>query len=136
MYHARWILLAVLLSALLFSLYTYTEATRGTAMSREAVLGKIIFQNKNCIACHQLYGLGGFMGPDLTYVCLEPGKGKEYARTFIKNGTARMPDFNLTEKEVGYLIAFLEYAGNTATTYSSASASFAHERQEFSAANE
>lgn len=96
-------------------------------------MGKIIFQNKNCIACHQLYGLGGFMGPDLTYICFEPGKGKEYARAFIVNGTARMPDFNLTDKEASYLIAFLEYAGSTATTYS---AHVAERHQELSAANE
>ncbi len=117
MNHARWILTVILSSALLFSLYIYTDATRAPAMKEDAAKGKIIFQNKNCIACHQLYGLGGFMGPDLTYVCYEPGKGKDYARTFIANGTARMPDFKLSDNETDLLIAYLEYAGRTASAH-------------------
>ncbi|MBL7930058.1 MAG: cytochrome c [Bacteroidia bacterium] len=124
----RWVLAVILLSALLFSFYTYTAGTRGAAINREAAIGKIIFQNKNCIACHQLYGLGGFMGPDLTYVCFEPGKGKEYARSFITNGTEKMPDFILSKEETGCLIAYLEYVGSTASTYNTSASLWEEER--------
>ncbi|MBK8357424.1 MAG: hypothetical protein IPL13_19205 [Saprospiraceae bacterium] len=30
--------------------------------------GKLIWQDYNCNACHQIYGLGGYLGPDLTNV--------------------------------------------------------------------
>ncbi|MFV2090673.1 MAG: c-type cytochrome, partial [Pseudomonadales bacterium] len=61
----------------------------------------------NCVACHQFYGLGGYMGPDLTNVISR--KGDAYASAFISSGTQRMPDFNLNEAEVGSLIDFLEF---------------------------
>jgi cytochrome c1 len=32
-----------------------------------------------------------------------------YAGAFVKNGTARMPNFNLTDEETDAVIAFLTY---------------------------
>jgi nitric oxide reductase subunit C len=68
-----------------------------------------LFQERNCTACHQFYGLGGYMGPDLTNVISTTGKGPLYARVFIQFGTAKMPNFHLTGAEVDAMIAFLEY---------------------------
>ncbi len=68
-----------------------------------------IWQQKNCHTCHQLYGLGGYMGPDLTNMISDPGKGPEYMRIFIKYGTTRMPDFHLSDKEVNDVLAFLKW---------------------------
>jgi len=31
-------------------------------MTTDAHAGKLIFQQNNCNTCHQLYGLGGYMG--------------------------------------------------------------------------
>lgn len=75
--------------------------------------GKLLFQKYNCIACHQLYGLGGYMGPDLTNVISFPGKGPDYAAVFLRHGTNRMPDFKMSEQEVGELLAFLTYVDGT-----------------------
>ncbi|NQV87148.1 MAG: cytochrome c [Woeseiaceae bacterium] len=102
-----------------FLFYSATVYTSGTAavhgepMSEEARQGLQIFQNENCIACHQFYGLGGYMGPDLTNVISTSGEA--YARAFITAGTARMPNFNLREDEVSALVAFLGFVDQTGT---------------------
>lgn len=68
-----------------------------------------MWQSKNCQACHQLYGLGGYMGPDLTNIISDSIKGPAYASAFIQSGTAKMPKFNLSAAEVNELLAFLTW---------------------------
>lgn len=90
-----------------------TEAPHIAPMSDEARRGQDLFQQHNCIACHQFYGLGGYMGPDLTNVISKFSPA--YARAFIASGTARMPDFELAEEEVDALVAYLEFVDSTGT---------------------
>lgn len=102
-----------------FVIYSVNVYTNGTTaahvepMSAEARLGQQIYQDKNCTACHQFYGLGGYMGPDLTNVIST--RGEAYAGAFISAGTARMPNFNLSESEVAALVAFLGFVDQTGT---------------------
>ena len=108
-------LTAVLLLITAFIIYTGIVYTTGTAKNNSVPLtdnvrnGKIIWQKKNCTACHQLYGLGGYMGPDLTNVISSSGKGEFYAEAFIRSGTKVMPNFQFKDNEVKSLIAFLKY---------------------------
>jgi nitric oxide reductase subunit C len=76
-------------------------------------MGQRIFQDKNCVACHQIYGLGGYMGPDLTNVIST--RGDAYARAFITSGTARMPNFNFSPDEIAALLAYLGFVDQTGT---------------------
>jgi nitric oxide reductase subunit C len=95
-----------------FALYTASVYLRGDGSAKhvqpdaEAEAGQQLWQEKNCQSCHQLYGLGGYLGPDLTNVA---AKGRPYMRVFIRNGTARMPDFHLNAAEVDQLLAFLSW---------------------------
>jgi nitric oxide reductase subunit C len=82
-------------------------------MSAEARTGQQLFQENNCIACHQFYGLGGYMGPDLTNVI--SSRGEAVSRAFISSGTARMPNIGLNEEEVSALVAFLGFVDQTGT---------------------
>ena len=82
-------------------------------MSDEARYGQQLFQDHNCIACHQFYGLGGYMGPDLTNVI--SNRGEAYSRAFIAAGTQRMPNFNLSNEETDALVAFLAFVDQTGT---------------------
>lgn len=84
-------------------------------MSADAIAGKKIWHRKNCIACHQLYGLGGFIGPDLTNVISQKDKGEAFSRVILKNGLI-MPNFNFSDKEVDQLIAYLSYVDKTGTS--------------------
>lgn len=90
-----------------------TEASHSPAMSDEARHGQQVFQDKNCIACHQFYGLGGYMGPDLTNTIRN--RGEAVSRAFITAGTVRMPNFGLDETEVDALIAYLTFVDSTGT---------------------
>ncbi len=65
------------------------------------------------MACHQFYGLGGYMGPDLTHVV--SSKGAAYARAFLISGTERMPNFGFNEQEMDELVAFLEFVDTMGT---------------------
>ncbi len=97
-----------------YSVYVYTQGTtasRINAMTEEARYGQQLFQEFNCIACHQFYGLGGYMGPDLTNVI--SSRGPAYARAFLVSGTQRMPNFDLNETELDAIVAYLEFVDTT-----------------------
>lgn len=83
-------------------------------ISAEAEIGKEIWQEKNCQSCHQLYGLGGYMGPDLTNVVAR--KDEAYIHAMVKNGTQKMPNFHLTDKETRLVIAFLSWVNTTGSS--------------------
>ena len=82
-------------------------------MSDAARRGQQAFQEYNCIACHQFYGLGGYMGPDLTNVV--SNRGEQYARVFIANGTTSMPNLGLTPQETDDVVAYLGFVDKTGT---------------------
>lgn len=108
----RVIALSLFATFMAYSTYVYTAGTRVSqpvALDDQVSAGLMLFQEKNCIACHQFYGLGGYMGPDLTNVISTAGKGPLYAGVFIKNGTVKMPNFHFTDEEAAAVIAFLTY---------------------------
>ena len=82
-------------------------------MSDAARYGQQVYQDYNCVACHQFYGLGGYMGPDLTNVI--SNRGAAYARAFITTGTVAMPNFGLDERQIEGLLAYLEFVDQTGT---------------------
>jgi nitric oxide reductase subunit C len=49
-----------------YSSWIYTGATDyGTVMTTRQQLGKKIYQEYNCQSCHQIFGLGGYLGQNL-----------------------------------------------------------------------
>ncbi|NDK55790.1 c-type cytochrome [Pontibacter fetidus] len=101
---------------LFFTAFVYTSQVPDTTSlpTRELALqGKHIWQKQNCGACHQFYGLGGYIGPDVTNVISAKGKGETYVRAILTHGTATMPNFNLTLKDIDALVAFLQEADKT-----------------------
>ncbi|MCB0803914.1 MAG: cytochrome c [Bacteroidetes bacterium] len=106
----------------LFIIYSFSVYFSGTTYDKgishfttEAKLGKKLFQEKNCISCHQIYGLGGYMGPELTNIISYRDNDESIARAFLKGGTAKMPNFQLNDEEIDALISYLKYidkAGN------------------------
>ncbi len=90
-----------------------TDAPHLPAMSESVRYGQQVYQDYNCVACHQFYGLGGYMGPDLTNVISK--RGEAYARAFITAGTANMPNLGLSEEEVDGVLAYLAVVDKTGT---------------------
>jgi nitric oxide reductase subunit C len=112
----RTVFSALCVAFVIYSATVYTSgtaATHGESISPAARSGQQVFQDQNCIACHQFYGLGGYMGPDLTNVIST--RGEAYSRAFITAGTARMPNFGLNDDEVTALIAYLDFVDQTGT---------------------
>ena len=70
--------------------------------------GELVWQKYNCQSCHQMYGLGGYLGPDLTNVVSSKGKSETYILALIQTGNLQMPSYNLSEDEKRELIAFLK----------------------------
>lgn len=73
--------------------------------------GRLVFQKYNCISCHQLYGLGGYLGPDLTNVI--SSKGSHYVSAILENGMLKMPKLDITDDEIKALIEYLSYTDSS-----------------------
>ena len=115
--HGNRLTMGILLSlSLIYSYTLYTGETAQTntpPLSEEALKGQELWQQNNCIACHQIYGLGGYLGPDLTNIASNPKKGIEYAKAFFNSGIKAMPKFNFSEKEQNQLAEFLKEIDQT-----------------------
>lgn len=101
------------------STVTYTTATAVSdaraIYDAAATRGAQLYRDFNCTACHQFYGLGGYMGPDLTNVTSAPGKGPDFAKGIILHGTQRMPALGLTPQQADDIVAFLQAVDVTGT---------------------
>lgn len=94
-----------------FSIYLQPSLRAGTTSSEQQTLsadGKLVWQKYNCQSCHQLYGLGGYLGPDLTNVYSAPGKSEAYLKAIIIGGNKQMQGFQLSEDEQHQLMEFLK----------------------------
>jgi nitric oxide reductase subunit C len=75
--------------------------------------GKKIWETRNCIGCHTLLGEGAYFAPELGNVYTR--RGGDFIKAWIKSqptgapGRRQMPQFNLTDKELDDLVAFLKY---------------------------
>ena len=113
----KYLLLLTLLVSI-FSIYNFTIYTSksdyGTIrLSKKAIKGENIWLKNNCNSCHQLYGLGGYLGPDLTNIYSTKGKGEVYIKAFIESGVKSMPKFDLSENEKEDLVQFLKEVDQT-----------------------
>lgn len=102
-----WIVLFVVFLSYTAYLYIHCDAGRQIPVDKSIVAGRYIWQKQNCQACHQLYGLGGYMGPDLTNII--SSKGEKSAAVFIKYGTGKMPNLHLSDSDIQHLITYLAW---------------------------
>jgi nitric oxide reductase subunit C len=101
--------LFLILVALYFlqSFLVYSDGPSGPPMDALSQRGARAFQRHNCQACHQIFGYGGFWGPDLTNLAdrvaedeLEPVLKRAFG------GRGRMPEFDFSEQERSSFAAF------------------------------
>ena len=105
-----WILLLLTFITSSWLIYTRCDEKNISGIPDEHVKqGWKVWQEKNCQGCHQIYGLGGYMGPDLTNVASQKDKVPIYMKVFIQHGTGRMPDFHLNDSDVNDLILYLAW---------------------------
>ena len=75
--------------------------------------GRLVLQKYNCHTCHQIYGLGGYLGPDLTNVYSRRQQNEDYLKAIIHSGVRQMPSFKMSEAEMTSLLAFLKNLDGT-----------------------
>lgn len=75
-------------------------------------LGKQLFKEKGCQGCHKLFGEGGNIGPDLTYVARPGHRSPAWLFEHFKNPQkvspgSVMPSFGFTDEEAKALTVFM-----------------------------
>jgi nitric oxide reductase subunit C len=91
-----------------YLIYTSEGNMTAAALSPKAKLGQQIWQENSCWACHQLYGSGGYLGPDLSNIYSHPDKGPSYIKAFLSSGVKTMPKFNFSETEKEAVVLYLK----------------------------
>ena len=110
-YRGLFIFIFVIFSG--YNFLIYTNGSELPTLSAKAINGADLWQQQNCSACHQLYGLGGFLGPDLTNIVSHPMKGPAYAQAFLNSGIKAMPRFDFTKEEQESIVQFLKEVDQT-----------------------
>lgn len=71
-----------------------------------------VWRRENCQTCHQLFGFGGFLGPDLTNAVDGTRDDVEFF-ALLSEGYGRMPALGLGEEDQAAVLAFLRAVGRT-----------------------
>ena len=119
--HPKRIFLVLFVCFLAFSIWIYAIPLFSPTPYSEKELhlvaeGRLVWQKYNCHTCHQLYGLGGYLGPDLTNVYSRSGNNEYYIRAIVKSGVKQMPAFEISEEEMNALLQFLKNVDQSGTS--------------------
>jgi len=113
--HARQCLLAALVGAFAFQTWlTYADSAGRAAppLSEQAARGRALWHEHNCQSCHQIYGFGGFLGPDLTNAAKRLTATR--VDSILTEGTDVMPAFRFGKSDrraIGQFLAELDLTG-------------------------
>ncbi len=82
-------------------------------LSKQAIEGRNLWLKNNCQSCHQIYGFGGFLGPDLTNAVQH--LAAERLLSILKEGQSPMPAFHFSDPQIKSIAAFLTEMDATGT---------------------
>ena len=101
--------MAVLVACFCAQTYlVYSDEQTDAPLEGPALHGAELWHEQGCQVCHQLYGFGGFLGPDLTNSASELGEGFELRlASVLESGPGQMPRYESSPEEVAALAAFL-----------------------------
>ena len=116
----------LLLIALTFDTHQALPDTDNRAAINDTVrMGKLLWEENDCIGCHTLLGEGAYFAPELGNVYTRFGGdagGKEAIMGFIKSrpvdgvpGRRSMPQFNFDDEQLNAIAEFLKYASGIKT---------------------
>lgn len=89
--------------------------------------GKHVWEKHSCINCHTLLGEGAYFAPELGNLwdrwggTEDPATAREMLKAWMQSqptgieGRRQMPQFNLSDQELGDLADFLEWTGRIKT---------------------
>ncbi len=94
----------------------YSDDPSGVRLEGESLEGARTWHAQAGRPCHQLYGFGGFLGPDLTNAASSLGAGFDRRLTSVLTaGPGAMPVYSLDEAEITGIAAFLRAMDRTGT---------------------
>lgn len=103
--HKAWLLLLLIACFVTQTALVYSDRTEPQTLSQSAKRGRVLWQQHNCQVCHQLYGFGGFLGPDLTNAA---GRlSRDQFASQVARGNDQMPAFVFDDPQLDDLWAFL-----------------------------
>jgi len=85
--------------------YSDAAGRQTPPLSAQAAEGQRLWLDHNCQSCHQIYGFGGFLGPDLTNAAQTLTTSR--MDLMLTSGSGRMPAFQLGAGERRALHQFL-----------------------------
>ncbi|MDC8757684.1 c-type cytochrome [Janthinobacterium fluminis] len=97
----------------------FGKLTNADKITPQVTRGKDVWHKNNCINCHTLFGEGAYYAPDLTKITKL--RGANYLTAYLRDPSkfydeARhrrlMPRQDLSEGDIGDLIAFLDWVSN------------------------
>ena len=98
------------------------ERDNREAITEEVALGKLVWEQNNCVGCHTLLGEGAYFAPELGNVYKRFGNSTEAIKAFIRSrpregipGRRSMPQFDLSEEELNAVAEFLKYTSEIDT---------------------
>ena len=103
---SKKILLAVLVASYVIQSGLVYSDDVDIRLSEDAVQGRKLFHDGSCQVCHQLWGQGGFLGPDLTNAASRVDETR--LASLLTVGSGQMPSYRYDAREIAFLRAFLE----------------------------
>src|SRR5688500_8059227 len=94
----------------------FPKLTNAENITPAVTHGKDVWHKYNCINCHTLFGEGAYYAPDLTKIAQH--RGEAYLKAYMRDPSKfydeqrhrrLMPKQNLSDQEIGDLIAFLDW---------------------------
>ncbi|MCZ6691247.1 MAG: c-type cytochrome [Planctomycetota bacterium] len=112
----REIIFGVIVVAYLFvAVVAYTDHPRKPGedpLTEFERAGLDVWRRNNCQVCHQIYGFGGFLGPDLTNRVTDEIDDEELS-WILEFGSGRMPALDLSEDDQEAVLAYLRAVNRT-----------------------
>ena len=94
-----------------FTYFDYPRTASERRLSGPAKEGLALWRKNNCQSCHQIYGFGGFVGPDLTNIVAR--RPHEDWSDVLTMGRKQMPAFEFEEEQRIAIVAFLTEINET-----------------------
>lgn len=102
----RKTLIAILTVAFVIQSALVYSDDRQEPLSENALEGRVLWHQNGCQVCHQIYGQGGFLGPDLTNVASSIDGSR--LESLLTVGSGQMPAYGFSSQEVSSMASYLQ----------------------------
>ncbi len=91
--------------------YSDDTAYQNAPLTSLALEGRELWMDHNCQTCHQIYGFGGFLGPDLTNAAARLTRDR--IEQVLTKGSLQMPAFGFSSRQIAAMESYLVALNDT-----------------------